>query len=33
MSTKDYTDGYFNIDAERGELLHGGITVGRVIFG
>ena len=31
MSTKDYTDGYFNIDAERGELLHGGIAVGRVI--
>lgn len=31
MSTKDYTDDYFSIDAERGELLHGGITVGRVI--
>ncbi|EAN5798718.1 hypothetical protein CVE53_20520 [Salmonella enterica] len=31
MSTKDYTDGYFSIDAERGELLHGGIAVGRVI--
>ncbi|EBF9468677.1 hypothetical protein EVG64_15790 [Salmonella enterica subsp. enterica serovar Corvallis] len=31
MSTKDYTDGYFSIDAERGKLLHGGIAVGRVI--
>ncbi len=31
MSNKDYTDGYFSIDAERGELLHGGIAVGRII--
>ncbi|HAD4280067.1 TPA_asm: hypothetical protein G1T39_18700 [Salmonella enterica subsp. enterica serovar Typhi str. CT18] len=31
MGNKDYADGYFSIDAERGELLHGGITVGRVI--
>lgn len=31
MSTNNYTDGYFSIDVERGELLHGGISVGRII--
>jgi hypothetical protein len=31
MSTNNYTDGYFSIDVERGELLHGGASVGRII--
>ncbi|AXD22215.1 hypothetical protein DRY79_14010 [Salmonella enterica subsp. enterica serovar Montevideo] len=31
MSTNNYTDGYFSIDVERGELLHGGISVGRIV--
>lgn len=31
MGTNNYTDGYFSIDVERGELLHGGISVGRIV--